>query len=158
MLRNLADPLARQEIDTPVDLLERLIGAVDVARLQRGTADPWLYFYEDFLSAYDPRLRKNRGVYYTPVEVVRAQVRLIGELLERRFRKSLTFADDGVVTLDPAAGTGQYPLAAIEHALDARGGTAGAGRGAQPRLGAGAQRARLRTAGGGVRGGAPAGF
>ena len=119
VLRNLADPLARREIETPVELLERVIGAVDVGRLRRGEADPWLYFYEDFLSAYDPQLRKNRGVYYTPVEVVRAQVRLIGELLERRFRKTLTFADDGVVTLDPAAGTGQYPLAAIEHALDA---------------------------------------
>ena len=118
VLRNLADPQARREIDAPVDLLERLIGAVDVSRLRRGEADPWLYFYEDFLSAYDPRLRNNRGVYFTPVEVVRAQVRLVGELLERRFGKPLTYADDGVVTLDPAAGTGTYPLAAIEHALD----------------------------------------
>ena len=119
VLRNLADPQARREIDAPVDLLERLIGAVDVGRLRRGEADPWLYFYEDFLSAYDPRLRNNRGVYFTPVEVVRAQVRLVGELLERRFGKPLTYADDGVVTLDPAAGTGTYPLAVIEHALDA---------------------------------------
>ena len=118
VLRNMADPLARQEIATPVDLLERVIGAVDAGRLRRGDADPWLYFYEHFLSAYDPKLRSDRGVYYTPVEVVRAQVRLIGELLEQRFGKSLTYADEGVVTLDPAAGTGTYPLAVIEHALD----------------------------------------
>ena len=119
VLRNMADPLARQEIETPVDLLERVIGSVDVARLRRGDADPWLYFYEHFLSAYDPALRRDRGVYYTPVAVVRAQVRLIGELLEGRFGKSLTYADEGVVTLDPAAGTGTYPLAVIEHALGA---------------------------------------
>ncbi len=117
VLRNLADPLARREIETPVGLLERVIGAVDVSRLRRGDADPWLYFYEDFLSAYDPKLRRDRGVYYTPVQVVRAQVRLVGELLQGRFGKELTYADDGVVTLDPAAGTGTYPLAAIEHAL-----------------------------------------
>ena len=117
VLRNMADPQARQEIDTPVELLERVIGAVDVGRLSRGDADPWLYFYEHFLSAYDPALRRDRGVYYTPVEVVWAQVRLIGELLEERFGKLLTYADEGVVTLDPAAGTGTYPLAAIEHAL-----------------------------------------
>ena len=48
---------------------------------------------------------------------MRAQVRLVGELLRERFGKELTYADDGVVTLDPAAGTGTYPLAVIEHAL-----------------------------------------
>ena len=119
VLRNMADPQARQEFDTPLVLLERAIGAVDVSRLRRDDDDPWLYFYEHFLFAYDPALRNNRGVYYTPVEVVRAQVRLVGELLEQRFGKSLVYADEGVVTLDPAAGTGTYPLAVIEHALDA---------------------------------------
>ena len=117
VLRNMADPQARREFDTPLILLERAIGAVDVGQLRRGDDDPWLYFYEHFLAAYDPALRKNRGVYYTPVEVVRAQVRLIGDLLEQRFGKTLTYADEGVVTLDPAAGTGAYPLAVIEHAL-----------------------------------------
>ena len=117
VLRNMADPQARREFDTPLILLERAIGAVDVGQLRRGDDDPWLYFYEHFLAAYDPALRNNRGVYYTPVEVVRAQVRLIGDLLEQRFGKTLTYADEGVVTLDPAAGTGAYPLAVIEHAL-----------------------------------------
>ena len=119
VLRNMADPQARLEFATPLTLLERTIEAVDVSRLRRGDADPWLYFYEHFLAAYDPALRNDRGVYYTPVEVVRAQVRLVGQLLERSFHKPLTYADDGVVTLDPAAGTGTYPLAAIEHALNA---------------------------------------
>ena len=73
--------------------------------------------YEDFLAVYDPELRKNAGAYYTPVEVVRAQVRLIDNLLVERLGKPLGFADPGVVTLDPAVGTGTYLLGVIEHAL-----------------------------------------
>jgi hypothetical protein len=116
-LRVLTDPQARAEIDLGLDLLERAIGAVDPAALRRRGSDPWLYFYEDFLAAYDPRLRNNRGVYYTPHEVIRAQVRLVSDLLVNRFGKDLSYADD-VVFLDPAAGTGPYPLAAIQHGLD----------------------------------------
>ena len=56
VLRTLADPQARRETSTPVELLERVIEAIDVDQLRRGDADPWLYFYEDFLAAYDPRL------------------------------------------------------------------------------------------------------
>jgi hypothetical protein len=57
-LRILTQPAARAEIETPAALLERVIGAVDPDRLSR-RGDPWLYFYEDFLAAYDPKLRKN---------------------------------------------------------------------------------------------------
>ena len=102
-----ANPV-REELKMPIDLLERAIGAVDSARIGQG-GDPWLYFYEQFLGAYDPNLRKKRGVYYTPVEVVRAQTRLAGELLRTRFDKPLAFADDEVVVLDPAVGTGTLP-------------------------------------------------
>ncbi len=116
-LKILTDEQARREIEVGVALLERAIGAVDLTALTSRNPDPWLYFYEDFLAAYDPKLRKDRGVYYTPVEVVEAQVRLVGELLETRFGKNLTFADEGVVLLDPAAGTGTYPLTAMTEAL-----------------------------------------
>lgn len=112
-----ADPV-RKELLMSIELLERAIGAVDPARIGRG-GDPWLYFYEQFLGAYDPALRKNRGVYFTPVEVVQAQVRLVGELLRTRFGKHMAFADDGVVVLDPAVGTGTYPLAVLDHATEA---------------------------------------
>ena len=74
-----------------------------------------MYFYEHFLGAYDPKLRKERGVYYTPVEVVRTQVRLAAELLRTRFGKNLDFADEDVSVLDPAVGTGTYPLAVVDH-------------------------------------------
>ncbi len=115
-LQVLTDPAARGEIAASLDLLVRVIAAVGPASLT-GPTDPWLYFYEDFLAAYDPKLRKDAGAYYTPVEVVRAQVRLIDDLLVNRLGKPLGFADSGVVTLDPAAGTGTYLLGVIEHAL-----------------------------------------
>ena len=102
----------------PIELLERAIGAVDSAKIS-GDGDPWLYFYEQFLGAYDPKLRNDRGVYYTPVEVVRAQVRLAGSLLLNRFGKQLGYAADDVVVLDPAVGTGTYPLAVLDHATEA---------------------------------------
>ena len=102
----------------PVELLERAIGAIETIQLMHHS-DQWLYFYEDFLGAYDPDLRKDRGVYFTPVEVVRCQVRLAADLLRTRFGKPLAFADPDVTILDPAVGTGTYPLAVIEHASDA---------------------------------------
>ena len=116
-LQLLEAPSVREELRMPIELLERAIEAVDSSKLGQST-DPWLYFYEHFLGAYDPKLRKDRGVYYTPVEVVRAQVTLAGELLRTRFGKPLAFADDDVVVLDPAVGTGTYPLAVLEHASE----------------------------------------
>lgn len=115
-LQVLTDPGARAEMTASLDLLQRIIAAVPPATFT-GPEDPWLYFYEDFLAAYDPKLRKDAGAYYTPIEVVRCQVRLIDDLLVNRLNKPLGFADPGVVTLDPAAGTGTYLLGVIEHAL-----------------------------------------
>ena len=118
-LKILGDPMAREEIETPVSVLERVIGAVDPAALTRkAKGDPWLYFYEDFLAAYDPKMRKDRGVYYTPVEVVQAQVRLVAQLLEERFDADFSFVNEKVITLDPGAGTGTYILAALQHGLN----------------------------------------
>ena len=132
-LQLLEAPSVRKELSMPIELLERAISVVDSAKFGHAE-DPWLYFYELFLGAYDPKLRKNRGVYFTPVEVVRAQVRLAGELLRTRFNKQLAFADDDVVVLDPAVGTGTYPLAVLEHAAES----------VQQRLGPGAVVGKLR--------------
>ena len=115
-LQVLTDPHAQAEISASLNLLLRVIAVVPPSALV-GPRDPWLYFYEDFLAAYDPRLRKDAGAYYTPIEVVRAQVRLVDDLLTNRLGKALGFADPGVVTLDPAVGTGTYLLGVIEHAL-----------------------------------------
>lgn len=115
-LQILTDNEAIREIEPAVRLLQRTISAVR-EQTSTGHEDPWLYFYEDFLAAYDEKLRKDYGVYYTPVEVVRCQVRLIDELLRTRLKKPLGFASEGVITLDPAVGTGTYLLGVIEHAL-----------------------------------------
>ena len=115
-LQVLTDPNARADITASLDVLLRVIAVVPPAPLA-GPADPWLYFYEDFLAEYDPKLRKDAGAYYTPIEVVHAQVRLIDDLLVGRLGKPLGFADPGVVTLDPAVGTGTYLLGVVEHAL-----------------------------------------
>ena len=112
----LTDPKARTDITASLDLLLRVIAVVPPTMLA-DPEDPWLYFYEDFLAEYDPKLRRDAGAYYTPVEVVRAQVRLVDDLLVRHLGKPLGFADPGVVTLDPAVGTGTYLLGVIEHAL-----------------------------------------
>jgi N-6 DNA Methylase len=113
----LTHPQAREEIELGVDLLERSIAKVDPGAVAEEADEPWLYFYEDFLTAYDRNLRNARGVYYTPAEVVRCQVRLVSELLVEKLHKDLSFADDGVVVLDPAVGTGTYPLAVLQHGL-----------------------------------------
>lgn len=116
-LQLLVDWRVRAAVETPLDMLLRLIGALPATSLTTAT-DPWLYFYEDFLATYDPQLRKDAGVYYTPVEVVRAQVRLIDDVLVRRFELPSGFADPSVSILDPAAGTGTYLLGVIEHTLE----------------------------------------
>lgn len=117
-LELLGQPDARKELSVGFELLQRSLEALDPHDFLKSKPDLWLYFYEDFLAAYDPKLRKDYGVYYTPREVVELQVRLAGELLEKRFGKKLGFADDGVVFLDPAVGTGTYPVAAVKHGLD----------------------------------------
>lgn len=117
-LKLLGQDDARKELSVGFELLQRSLEALNPHDFLKSKPDLWLYFYEDFLAAYDAKLRKDYGVYYTPREVVELQVRLASELLEKRFGKKLGFADDGVVFLDPAVGTGTYPVAAVKHGLE----------------------------------------
>lgn len=118
-LEFLTDKGARKEISTSLSLVQRVIHETPFEALTASeeSADPWLFFYEDFLSAYDPKLRKEAGVYYTPLEIVQCQVRLIDEILHKHLGKEMGFVEAGVATLDPGVGTGTYLLAIIEHAL-----------------------------------------
>ena len=109
---------AREELRVGFELLQRSLEALSPYDFLKSKPDLWLYFYEDFLEAYDPKLRKDYGVYYTPRQVVEFQVRLASKLMENRFGKKLGFADDGVVFLDPAVGTGTYLVAAVKHGLE----------------------------------------
>ncbi len=117
-LQEMTDPQVQAEIAPSLRLLQRVIDRVPQEALaDNRVSDPWLYFYEDFLAAYDPALRKDAGAYYTPVQVVRAQVRLIDRLLVERLGRSLGFGQSSVITLDPAVGTGTYLLGVIDHTL-----------------------------------------
>lgn len=70
--------------------------------------DPTIYFYENFLAEYDPKKRESRGVYYTPLPVVSYIVRSIDEILKDKFGKPDGLADNDVIILDPACGTGTF--------------------------------------------------
>jgi predicted helicase len=119
-LEFLTDKEARKEISASLSMAQRVIHEVplDLLKAKSGKKDPWLFFYEDFLAGYDPKLRKESGVYFTPLEVVRCQVNLIDEILQRHLSRKMGFVESGVATLDPAAGTGTYLLAIVDHALE----------------------------------------
>jgi predicted helicase len=70
--------------------------------------DPVVDFYETFLAAYDPKLRKLRGVYYTPAPIVSYIVRSVDYVLKKHFNKPQGFADNSVLILDPAVGTATF--------------------------------------------------
>ena len=55
--------------------------------------DPIIHFYEDFLSEYDPKLRKARGVWYTPAPVVNFIVRAVDDILKTEFDLPQGLAD-----------------------------------------------------------------
>lgn len=112
-LQLLTDDVAK-DFKITLDLLARIVDAVDWARVRRGRRDTYLHLYEHFLDEYDADLRKRSGSYYTPVEVVEQMVRLTDDVLATRLDKQRGFADAGVFTVDPAMGTGTYLNAVLE--------------------------------------------
>lgn len=81
--------------------------------------DPYVYFYEDFLKAYDKDTRKGRGVYYTPPPVVNFIVRAVNDILKDTFGISHGLADRKRVTvLDFATGTGTFLLEILHHIFE----------------------------------------
>ena len=133
------------ELTWIVDDLADLFRASNVADIMRdygkaqGGADPMLHFYEDFLAAYDGALRKKRGVWYTPIQVVRFIVAAADWVLRTRFGFPDGLADSSkteieveetafhgrklakkvkktvhrVQLLDPATGTGTFIAEAV---------------------------------------------
>lgn len=71
------------------------------------------YFYEPFLEAYDPELRKQFGVWYTPPEVVRYMVERVDRALRDELGLPLGLADESVYILDPCTGTGSFLLEVV---------------------------------------------
>ncbi len=85
------------------------------------------YFYEPFLQAYDPELRKDLGVWYTPPEIVQYQVERVDRVLREELSLADGLADENVVVLDPCCGTGAYlveTLKRIHKTLEEKGGSA----------------------------------
>jgi len=66
------------------------------------------YFYEPFLEAFDSELRKQLGVWYTPIEIVKYMVARTDHVLREELKLEDGFADPNVYVLDAACGTGAY--------------------------------------------------
>lgn len=80
-----------------------------------GIKDPYIYFYEDFLAAYNPDLRKAKGVYYTPPAVVNFIVRGIEAILKQNFQIKEGLSNSKKVTiLDFATGTGTFLIEILQ--------------------------------------------
>lgn len=123
-----------------VDELVNVFLASDVASIMKNFGkstkqeDPVVHFYETFLGAYNPKLRKARGVWYTPQPVVNFIVRAVDDILKTEFGFADGLADTSkkkikvnyqgkiiekevhqVQVLDPATGTGTFLAETIKH-------------------------------------------
>lgn len=114
-LQLLTDDVAA-EFRVTLDLLVRVVGAVNWSRVRAGRRDTYLHLYEHFLELYDNDLRKRSGSYYTPREVVTEMVRLSEDALVSRLGKPTGFRDPDVLTVDPSMGTGTYLHTILERA------------------------------------------
>jgi Type ISP C-terminal specificity domain/N-6 DNA Methylase len=104
--------------------INRNIRASDEEEHRLFERDPFIYFYEDYLKAYDPIMRKSRGVYYTPPPIVNFIVRAVDDLLKDKFEISSGVADHrGVTVLDFACGTGTFLLEVFQRAFENLGGS-----------------------------------
>jgi predicted helicase len=72
------------------------------------------YFYEPFLEAFDPELRKELGVWYTPPEVVKYMVERVDTVLREELKLPDGLADKNVYVLDPCCGTGSYLVEVLD--------------------------------------------
>ena len=100
-------PLGLVEVlDWTAAALNRVDREAFFARFDEGEAVP--YFYEPFLQAFDPELRKQLGVWYTPAEVVRYMVARVDRALKDDLDIADGLAAKNVYVLDPCCGTGAY--------------------------------------------------
>jgi len=83
------------------------------------------YFYEPFLEAFDPELRKELGVWYTPPEIVQYMVTRVDTVLREELGIADGLADPRVYVLDPCCGTGAYLVAVLQRIATTYGSRAG---------------------------------
>jgi hypothetical protein len=103
-------PLGALRIDEVLDWAAEALNRVDrasfFATFEQSHAVQ--YFYEPFLEAFDPEMRKQLGVWYTPPEIVQYMVARVDQVLRSELGIADGLADPSVVVLDPCCGTGAY--------------------------------------------------
>ncbi|MGL2523564.1 type ISP restriction/modification enzyme [Helicobacter pylori] len=132
VIREMADFLKRldaiKEIQWLLNEILSLINHVDMDSIIKDLnddKDPYLHFYETFLSAYDPKLREKKGVYYTPDSVVEFIINALDSLLKTHFKDAplglkSALDNENIKLLDFATGTGTFLLEAFRKALETR--------------------------------------
>ncbi len=108
-LRKLFQYISGYDIDSRIEwivnALAELFRATDLNAILKdfGTAtqtkDPFIHFYETFLAEYDPKLRKSRGVWYTPEPVVNFIVRAVDDVLQTEFNLPQGLADTSKIKI-----------------------------------------------------------
>lgn len=132
VIREMADFLKKldeiKEIQWLLDEILSSINHVDmdfIIKDLNDDKDPYLHFYETFLSAYDPKLRESKGVYYTPDSVVKFIINALDSLLKTHFKDAplglkSALDNENIKLLDFATGTGTFLLEAFRKALEMR--------------------------------------
>ncbi|NHB23447.1 DNA methyltransferase [Helicobacter pylori] len=132
VIREMADFLKKldaiKEIQWLLNEILSLINHVDMDSIIKDLnddKDPYLHFYETFLSAYDPKLREKKGVYYTPDSVVQFIINALDSLLKTHFKDAplglkSALDNENIKLLDFATGTGTFLLEAFRKALETR--------------------------------------
>jgi hypothetical protein len=117
LFREVADPSQLESLNLPevldwaCSVLNRVDRASFFASFDEGAAVQ--YFYEPFLEAFDPELRKELGVWYTPREVVQYMVERVDRVLREELGRPSGLADPNVYVLDPCCGTGAFLVEAL---------------------------------------------
>ncbi|TPH46155.1 DNA methyltransferase [Helicobacter pylori] len=132
VIREMADFLKKldeiQDIQWLLNEILSLINHVDMGSILKDLnddKDPYLHFYETFLSTYDPKLRESKGVYYTPDSVVEFIINALDSLLKTHFKDAplglkSALDNENIKLLDFATGTGTFLLEAFRKALETR--------------------------------------
>jgi hypothetical protein len=131
LFHEMADPGQLEELnltevlDWTAGVLNRVDRASFFSKFQESQAIQ--YFYEPFLEEFDPELRKELGVWYTPHEIVKYMVERVDTVLREELHLPDGLADKNVYVLDPCCGTGSYlveVLKKIHETLSERSGDA----------------------------------
>ncbi|WP_275690133.1 type ISP restriction/modification enzyme [Helicobacter pylori] len=132
VIREMADFLKKlDEIEEIQWLLNEILSSINhvdmdsIIKDLNEDKDPYLHFYETFLSAYDPKLREKKGVYYTPDSVVKFIINALDSLLKTHFKDAplglkSALDNENIKLLDFATGTGTFLLEAFRKALETR--------------------------------------